>query len=103
MTNSPNWLRGTSKLVLISDLIEKSRFANFFAGAIPDFDSWVKDPNHRAIVEAIKFSKGDQIQICQLLTDKPSALARERALAFWQGMFSAYGSKIQLSCNGVVQ
>lgn len=86
MTNSTQWRPGSSRLVLISDLMEKSGNANFYS-SVPVFSQWILNPNNAAIVQSIRIGKGDQVQICQLTTDGSQPNTLIAAHNFWESLF----------------
>ena len=104
ITNSPGWISGSSRLILVSDLIEKSEFADFYNLSIPTFSSWIDNKNNKGLVDSMQFSRGDKVQICQLLTEKPGYESRERAKKFWIDLFAYKGiSEVFFTCNGIVR
>ena len=86
MTNSSQWKTGSSRLVLISDLMEKSGSGNFYSIA-PDFNQWILNPNNAALISSIHIGKGDQVQICQLVTDGAQPNLLIAAHNFWISLF----------------
>ncbi len=104
ITNGPNWFTGSSRLVLISDLIEKSQVADFYNKPVPNFSDWIKFDQNRSLVDSIQLSKGDKVQICQLLTNKPGYTSRDAAKIFWVDLFKYKGvAEIFFACNGLVK
>lgn len=104
ITNGPNWFPGSSRLILISDLIEKSQVADFYNKPVPSFSDWIKSDQNRSLVDSIQLSKGDKVQICQLLTNRPSYASRDAAKIFWVDLFKYKGvSEIFFACNGLVK
>jgi len=104
ITNGPHWFPGSSRLILISDLIEKSQVADFYNKPVPLFSDWIKNDQNRSLVASIQLSKGDKVQICQLLTDKPGYASRDAAKIFWVDLFKFKGvSEIFFACNGLVK
>jgi len=103
ITNSPNWFPGSSRLVLISDLIEKSSYANFYSRDVPDFEDWVKINSNKDLLSSISLTRGDKVQICQLHTDKPNESARRKAKEFWVNLIAYKGvDEVFEVCNGMV-
>ncbi len=105
VTNSPNWIKGSSRLVLISDLIENSELADFYSQPVPDFKNWLESNNNRTgLVNSIQISKGDKVQICQLQTDKPNFSARDKSKLFWVELFDYKGiDEIAFNCSGLIK
>ncbi|MBT8566708.1 hypothetical protein G6675_04040 [Polynucleobacter paneuropaeus] len=104
ITNGPNWLPGTSRLIMVSDLIEKSDAADFYAGNIPKFSDWVAKQENKGLVNSIKMTRGDRVQICQVLTEKPGYQAREQAAQFWLDLFAYKGvSEVFFACSGIAK
>lgn len=104
VSNSPNWYVGHSRLVIVSDLIEKSRYANFYSKEVPDFHEWIASPENQSLISDINISRGDKVQICQLRTDKPGFDARNKAKLFWISLLQLKGVKeVALNCNGIVK
>jgi hypothetical protein len=103
ITNGPNWTMGHSRLILISDLIEKSQYADFYSKPVPNFDNWKESKIHESLINDIKLFRGDKVQICQLLTDKPGYEAREKAQKFWIDLLNYKKiSEVYFTCNGLV-
>lgn len=86
ITTSPNWKPGSSRLVLVSDLMEKSVSANFYT-LVPDFSQWILNPSNAASVNSILIRRGDQVQICQLTTEGTQPGTLMAATNFWGSMF----------------
>lgn len=104
ITNSPNWFTGHSRLVIVSDLIEKSQYGDFYSKKAPDFDEWIRSPDNKSLIDEINISRGDGVQICQLRTDKPNFDARTAAKMFWVSLLEYKGIKeVALHCNGIVR
>jgi hypothetical protein len=104
VTNGPNWVPGTSRLIMVSDLIEKSDAADFYNGNIPVFNDWVIKKDNKGLVNSIKMMRGDRVQICQVLTEKPGYQAREQAKQFWIDLFAYKGiSEVFFACSGVAK
>ena len=103
ITNSSNWISGSSRLVLISDLIEYSKFANFLSIPVPTYDSWINLSANKGLVNSIQIGRGDRFQICQLYTNQPEYKERENALVFWTQLLQKKGvDETQLRCDGIV-
>jgi hypothetical protein len=104
ITNGPSWISGSSRLILISDLIEKSEFADFYNSNVPTFSNWLEKKSNKGLVDSIQLSRGDKVQICQLLTEKPSYESRERAKQFWIDLIAYKGiTEVFFTCNGIVR
>lgn len=104
ITNGPGWFPGSSRLILITDLIEKSDFADFYNAIPPKFSDWVLRPANQSLVNSMQMGKGDRVQVCQLLTEKPSFASRERAAEFWVELFRFKGvSEVVFTCNQIVR
>lgn len=88
-----------SKLIIITDLIEKSNLADFYTAMAPEFDVWKKSAKGAAILNEIMLTKENRVQICELQTDKPDHAHRGAARTFWQKLFYQYGIKVQASCS----
>lgn len=104
ITNGPNWVPGSSRLIMISDLIEKSNFADFYSGNVPAFNDWITKKENQGLVNSIQMGKGDRVQICQVLTERPGYQAREQAKQFWIDLFAYKAiSEVIFACNGVAR
>ena len=85
-------------------MIENSQYADFYSKSVPEFSNWIIKSGNKGIVDSILMSKGDKVQICQLLTDHPGHSERERAKVFWIEFFKYKEiTEVFFTCNGIVK